>query len=161
MQFYDLTCIFWPFIFDFCISLTKLEFLPEQIQILPFTFNFDNLFTNFSLLAYLQSRGYNATGTIRENPKLCSIPNRGELKNHPRIKTIHILNIKAKNRIAYKGKKWWSTIFTWLVDACMQKCVAFTSSCTSNIVSMSIQTGSWGILLQALWTKSIIYKCNN
>lgn len=23
-------------------------------------------------------------------------------------------------RIAYRGKKWWSSIFTWLIDACVQ-----------------------------------------
>lgn len=26
----------------------------------------------------------------------------------------------AQYRIAYRGKKWWSSIFTWLIDACIQ-----------------------------------------
>lgn len=26
----------------------------------------------------------------------------------------------AQYRIAYRGKKWWSSIFTWLIDACVQ-----------------------------------------
>lgn len=26
----------------------------------------------------------------------------------------------ALYRIAYKGKKWWSSIFTWLIDACIE-----------------------------------------
>lgn len=58
----------------------------QEVRLLPFSFYFDNLFTGFPLLAYLKLRGYNATGTIRENriPKSCPIPNKKLLKKKPR-----------------------------------------------------------------------------
>lgn len=57
------------------------DFSPE-VQNLPFCFYFDNLFTSFHLLTYLKARGYNATGTIRENriPKSCPIQHKKILK---------------------------------------------------------------------------------
>lgn len=41
-------------------------------------FYFDNLFTGFNVLYYLKNRGYDGTGTIRENriPKSCPLPDR-------------------------------------------------------------------------------------
>lgn len=57
------------------------DFTPE-VQAVPFSFYFDNLFTNIPLLSYLKSRGYDATGTIRENriPKTCPLPYNDKLK---------------------------------------------------------------------------------
>nr|CAH7726537.1 unnamed protein product [Callosobruchus chinensis] len=59
-------------------SAPLLKFIAElssEIRLLPFRFYFDNLFTSMSLLMYLDSCGYSATGTMRENrvPKNCPI----------------------------------------------------------------------------------------
>lgn len=167
--------------------LSMIDDLPENIRDLPFEFYFDNLFTGFPLLMHLKDRGYNATGTIRENriPKKCPLPLKADLKKEARgtFKSMKMVesdirltkwvdnsvvsiastslgaypvshvyrysraaqkriiverpcvimeyNINmcgvdrfdqnvAAYRIAYKGKKWWSSIFTWLIDACLQ-----------------------------------------
>lgn len=167
--------------------LCMIDDFPPDIQALPFHFFFDNLFTVFPLLVYLKSRGYNATGTIRENriPKSCPIPKKDVLKSERRG---HFATMKmdeteirltkwvdnnvvaiastlvgsqpvshtyrysradrkriivgrpcvvaeynvnmcgvdrfdqnvAAYRISYRGKKWWSSIFTWIIDACAQ-----------------------------------------
>ena len=47
--------------------LNNLDMLPENKQKLPYSIYFDNLFTTFGLLAALNKRGYNATGTMRDN----------------------------------------------------------------------------------------------
>nr|CAH7749592.1 unnamed protein product [Callosobruchus chinensis] len=57
-------------------SAPLLKFIAElssEIRLLPFRLYFDNLFTSMSLLMYLDSCGYSATGTMRENrvPKNC------------------------------------------------------------------------------------------
>nr|CAH7714944.1 unnamed protein product [Callosobruchus chinensis] len=59
-------------------SAPLLKFIAElssEIRLLPFRFYFDNLFTSMSLLMYLDSCGYSATGTMPENrvPKNCPI----------------------------------------------------------------------------------------
>lgn len=157
----------------------------EDMRSLPFSFYFDNLFTSFPLLAYIKLRGYNGTGTMRENriPSSCPLPEKKKMKksrghmqsiqmkgtdirvvkwidnspvcigstcfgmqpvsnasryskeaqkriNVPRPCAITEYNkymcgvdrfdqSVATYRIGYRGKKWWSTIFTWLIDACV------------------------------------------
>lgn len=167
--------------------LCMIDDFPHDVQSLPFHFYFDNLFTGFPLLTYLKSRGYNATGTIRENriPKDCPIPRKDFLKSQKRgtfqsmkmnetgirltkwvdnsvvsiastsfgsqptsnamrysradQKRIPVARPSvvteynkymsgvdrfdqnmAAYRIAYRGKKWWWSLFTWLIDACAQ-----------------------------------------
>ncbi|KAJ8968048.1 hypothetical protein NQ314_002482 [Rhamnusium bicolor] len=50
------------------------EFSPD-VSRLPLKFYFDNLFTGFNILHYLKQRGYDGTGTIRDNriPKSCPL----------------------------------------------------------------------------------------
>lgn len=166
--------------------INMLDHFSPEVRVLPFSFFFDNLFTSFPLLAYLKRRGYNGTGTIRENriPASCPLPNKKTLAKKPRG---HFESIKIKDtdirltkwvdnsvvcvasscfgaqpvstasrysrdehkkvnvirpcivseynkhmagvdrldqyislyRIAYRGKKWWMSIFTWLIDACV------------------------------------------
>lgn len=167
--------------------LSMIDDFTPNVQQLPFSFYFDNLFTGFPLLAYLKSRGYTATGTIRENriPKNCPLPSKEKIKKKERgfavstkLKETDIVltkwvdnsvvctastaygknpmsNVqrysKAKKqkitvsrpcviaqynkymggvdrmdqnvslyRIGNRGKKWWSSIFTWLLDVSVQ-----------------------------------------
>lgn len=53
-----------------------IDELPEKIKHFPFKFYFDNLFTGFNILYYLKNKGYDGTGTIRDNrvPKNCPLP---------------------------------------------------------------------------------------
>lgn len=164
-----------------------IDDFPPEWRELPFSFYFDNLFTSLPLLNYLKARGYNGTGTIRENriPSSCPLPDKKEFKKEARGKSISSkvqgttirvtkwmdnavvtmasscngIELKAKApryskqarsritvdqpyvvaqynkymggvdrmdqnvslyRTAYKGKKWWSIIFTWLLDVCLQ-----------------------------------------
>ncbi|KAK9737326.1 Transposase IS4 [Popillia japonica] len=48
----------------------------RDVSKLPLKFYFDNLFTGFNILHYLKQRGYDGTGTIRDNriPKSCPLP---------------------------------------------------------------------------------------
>lgn len=155
----------------------------DDLKGLPFSFFFDNLFTGFPLLAYLKARGYNATGTMRDNriPKGVPIKKKQDLKDEVRgtfvttkmketgirvtkwvdnsVVTVASTcygvnptstakrymksaggrvnvsrpcsitkynkymagvdrmdqNVNA-HRIGYRGKKWWSSIFTWFID---------------------------------------------
>lgn len=66
--------------------VNMIDDFSEDLQRLPFSFYFDNLFTGFPLLMHLKSRGYNATGMIRENriPKKCPIPSKIDLKKKQR-----------------------------------------------------------------------------
>lgn len=163
--------------------INMIDDFPDDLKGLPFSFYFDNLFTGFPLLAYLKSRGYNATGTIRENriPTSCPIKHKKTMKKAVRGsyesikmnetgirltkwvdnsvvcaastcygalptssaaryskeagKKIYVtrpcviteynkfmcgvdrLDQNVNNhRIGYRGKTWWSAIFTWLID---------------------------------------------
>lgn len=51
-----------------------IDNLPEHVKLLPTSFYFDNLFTGFQLLTHLKSRGYEGTGTVRENRLPNDIP---------------------------------------------------------------------------------------
>lgn len=55
--------------------LHLMDTLPEHVQELKFHLFFDNLFTGFPLLMHLRDRGYEATGTIRDNriPRNCPL----------------------------------------------------------------------------------------
>ncbi|XP_064486109.1 piggyBac transposable element-derived protein 3-like [Ornithodoros turicata] len=63
-----------------------LDRLPKDIQDLPLRLYFDNLFTGVNLMICLKSRGYGATGTVRENrvPKGCPLTSCGEMKKKTR-----------------------------------------------------------------------------
>lgn len=56
--------------------ITMIDELPEDTKKLNLKFYFDNLFTGLNLLFHLKQRGYDGTGTIRENriPKTCILP---------------------------------------------------------------------------------------
>lgn len=58
-----------------------IDKLPPNIQSLPMSFYFDNLFTGFPLLNELKNRGYDATGTVRENrlPKNTPLPDKKQM----------------------------------------------------------------------------------
>lgn len=66
--------------------VVMIDNMPDNVKCLPLRFYFDNLFTSLNLLTHLKERGYEATGTIRENrlPKDCSIPSTKALKNKKR-----------------------------------------------------------------------------
>lgn len=66
--------------------LSMLDDLPEHVQQLNFHLFFDNLFTGFPLLMHLKDRGYEATGTMRDNriPKSCPLPTKVAMKKQPR-----------------------------------------------------------------------------
>lgn len=167
--------------------IAMIDDFPNDVKCLPFSFFFDNLFTSFPLLAYLKLRGYNGTGTIRQNrvPSNCPLDKKDLFKKKGRGyyqsikmdetdiyltkwkdnnvvsvastvfsvnpkstasryskdagKKIHLIrpcSITEYNksmcgvdrfdqnvslyRIGFRGKKWWSCIFTWLIDACVQ-----------------------------------------
>lgn len=166
--------------------INMLDDFSAQVSELPFSFFFDNLFTGFPLLAYLSQRGYNGSGTIRENriPSSCPIPTKAKLiqakkpRGHIESSKMKGTNIRLVKwidnsvvcaasscfgvqpissasryskaahkkisvsrpcviteynkymggvdrfdqstslyRIGWRGKKWWSSIFTWLIDA--------------------------------------------
>ncbi|XP_039297544.1 piggyBac transposable element-derived protein 3-like [Nilaparvata lugens] len=63
--------------FGKCASplVSMLDELPDEKRNLPYKIYFDNLFTGIPLLVHLQSCGYGATGTMRENriPKDCPL----------------------------------------------------------------------------------------
>ncbi|XP_050340957.1 piggyBac transposable element-derived protein 3-like, partial [Bactrocera neohumeralis] len=63
-----------------------LDEFDETIKHLEFSLHFDNLFTTTSALVGLKERGYQGTGTIRENmiPKSCPLNSREELKKRER-----------------------------------------------------------------------------
>ena len=75
-------------IFGKCAAplLSMIDDFPPYVQELPLSFYFDNLFTGFPLLAYLKSRGYTSTGTIRQNriPKNCPLPSKEEMTKKSR-----------------------------------------------------------------------------
>lgn len=157
--------------------INMIDDMPDHMRSLPFSFYFDNLFTSIPLLSYLKSRGYNATGTFRQNriPSNCPITKKNIMKKKQRgtaegfqlvdnsvvtvASTVHGVNPKSNAtrysrearkkivvprpcsvteynkymcgvdrfdqnislyRIKCRGKKWWSCIFTWLIDACLQ-----------------------------------------
>lgn len=66
--------------------VTMIDEIPLEKKVLPYSFYFDNLFTSFSLLSYLKSKGFDATGTIRENriPKNCPLEKKSTLKTQTR-----------------------------------------------------------------------------
>ena len=47
--------------------LCLIDEFPESVAELPFHFYFDNLFTTVNLMVELHKRGYEATGTVRQN----------------------------------------------------------------------------------------------
>ncbi|KAK9729567.1 Transposase IS4 [Popillia japonica] len=63
--------------FGKCIAplVSMTDEFPEPIKLLLFKFYFDNLFSGFDVLYYLKQKGYQGTGTIRENriPKSCPL----------------------------------------------------------------------------------------
>lgn len=60
--------------------MCMIDEFPQDIKKLPFKFYFDNLFTNFNLLFNLKQKGYDGTGTLRENrvPKSCKLPQKSQ-----------------------------------------------------------------------------------
>lgn len=159
----------------------------EETKKLPFCFYFDNLFTSPRALIGLRQRGYEGTGTIRQNviPKSCPLPTKDVLKKekrghmisskidgsgiiitkwvdnavvsiasswvgklpvgqvsrysrveHKRIQLERPAAILQYNqhmggtdrmdqnvnnyRIGARGKKWWYSIFTWVVYVAVQ-----------------------------------------
>ncbi|XP_044766308.1 piggyBac transposable element-derived protein 3-like [Coccinella septempunctata] len=56
--------------------INMIDEFPEHCKHLPIKFYLDNLFTSFNLLYYLKQKGYDGTGTMRENriPKSCNLP---------------------------------------------------------------------------------------
>lgn len=71
--------------------MCMIEELPSRMKKLPFKFYLDNLFTNFNLLFNLKQKGYDCTGTMRENrvPKSCTLPQKSQItKTNKRGDTI-------------------------------------------------------------------------
>lgn len=66
--------------------LAMLDKMREDVEHLPFRLYFDNLFTSFPLIFNLQSRGYEGTGTVRENrlPKNIPITDKKSMQKRPR-----------------------------------------------------------------------------
>ncbi|KAG5894639.1 hypothetical protein JTB14_012561 [Gonioctena quinquepunctata] len=62
--------------------------LPLPMKNLPFSFYFDNLFAGSNVLYYLKNRGFDGTGTIRDNrvPQSCPLPSKTEFGNQRRGK---------------------------------------------------------------------------
>ncbi|XP_049308566.1 piggyBac transposable element-derived protein 3-like [Bactrocera dorsalis] len=179
--------------------LCMIDEFSEEVQGLPLSFYFDNLFTGIPLMIYLKKRGFQATGTIRENriPKSCPIPHKKDLRKQQRgyyesveIKEESIYLTKwvdnsvvclastcfsgepkstasrysrelrrkipvprpcvvtqynkfmsgvdrfdqnvAGHRITFRGKKWWHSIFTWLIDASLQNSWLLYKSANEN-----------------------------
>ncbi|KAF2891946.1 hypothetical protein ILUMI_14227, partial [Ignelater luminosus] len=54
--------------------IQMLDDLPARIKHLPLYLYFDNLFTSMSLLVEQRKRGYEGTGTLRENPIFRNCP---------------------------------------------------------------------------------------
>ncbi|KAJ2937338.1 hypothetical protein O0L34_g19219 [Tuta absoluta] len=181
--------------------MVMIDEMPESIQTLPMSFHFDNLFTSFQLLAELKNRGYQGTGTVRENrlPKDIPLTKKNDMQTEPRgtyvytkskedgvlvvrwkdnsvvtaMSTVYgvepITNVgrysateKKKTqvprpsiftnynrymggtdlmdqnvntyRIGFRGKKWWWSIFTYLIDVTI--CNAWVlSKCAGNSIS--------------------------
>lgn len=65
--------------------LSMLDDIPEDVKPLKFHLYFDNLFTGFPLLIHLKDRGYEATGTIRDNriPRNCPFPSKAAMGKEP------------------------------------------------------------------------------
>lgn len=57
--------------------MKMIDNMPSTVQMLPMRFYFDNLFTSFHLLTNLKERGYQGTGTVRENRLPKDIPLQG------------------------------------------------------------------------------------
>lgn len=66
--------------------VSMLDDLGEVNKDKPYDLYFDNLFTGFNLLEHLKNRGYQGTGTIRENrvPKNCPLPDKKSLQKKSR-----------------------------------------------------------------------------
>ncbi|KAG5883436.1 hypothetical protein JTB14_019042 [Gonioctena quinquepunctata] len=56
--------------------MCMIDEIPEDMKTLSLKFYFDNLFTNFNLHFNLKQKGYDGTGTMRENrvPKSYKLP---------------------------------------------------------------------------------------
>ena len=69
--------------------LQMLDELPIEKKQYPYKLYFENLFTGFAMLKHLKERGYDGTGTIRENriPKSCPLPKKNIIKKN---KTWHL-----------------------------------------------------------------------
>lgn len=186
--------------------INMIDDFSSDVKALPFSFYFDNLFTSFPLLAYLKSRGYNGTGTIRENriPSSCPLPHKSKLKKKQRgyyesikinetdirltkwndnavvciASTVHGVNPKSSAlryskekkkkisvarpcavaeynkymcgvdrfdqnvslyRIAHRGKKWWSSIFTWIIDACVENAWQLHRKCEPKMTQFEFR----------------------
>lgn len=167
--------------------LDMINDFPDDLKNMPYNFYFDNKLTSCPLLIYLNSLGYNGTGTIGEDriPASCSMIGEEELKTkdrghcesvkidgttvrltkwndnnvvaiastvfgvNPKSRVTRCSNLERKKvmvscpcavteydknmggvrrfdqdvtkyRIGSCGKKWWNSIFTWLIDACIQ-----------------------------------------
>ena len=63
-----------------------IDDVPEQYKPLPYHFYFDNLFTGMKLLSELKSRGYSATGTVRDNrlPRGCLLTSKKDMSKKKR-----------------------------------------------------------------------------
>ena len=62
--------------FDKCASpmVVMLDHLPALVRDLPLRLYFDNLFTSLPLLTHLRERGYQTSGTVRENRLPADLP---------------------------------------------------------------------------------------
>ncbi|KAJ4438323.1 hypothetical protein ANN_14265 [Periplaneta americana] len=98
--------------FGKCTSplLNMIDDFDPEVQQLPFSFFFDNLFIGFPVLAYLKSRGYTATSTMRENriPKSCPLSQKPELKKKLRgyITFVKMKDSSSSSNIDIHVTKW-------------------------------------------------------
>ncbi|KAG5880348.1 hypothetical protein JTB14_025767 [Gonioctena quinquepunctata] len=61
--------------------MSMIDTFPKEMEHLSHKFYFDNLLTSFNILYFLKQRGYDATGTMRENriPKTCPLQQNKQL----------------------------------------------------------------------------------
>ncbi|KAG5878747.1 hypothetical protein JTB14_023343 [Gonioctena quinquepunctata] len=88
----------------------------------PYELYSDNLFTGLNLLQRMEERGYQGTGTVRENriPKNYPMSDKKTLTKKERVNIMGGTDLMDENlsryRIGIRSKKWWWPIFTWFVD---------------------------------------------
>lgn len=68
-----------------------IDKMPDHVKSLPMSFYFDYLFTGFPLLTHLKNRGYEGTGTVRENriPNDIPLTEKKDMKNAQRGTHVH------------------------------------------------------------------------
>ncbi|XP_066254654.1 piggyBac transposable element-derived protein 3-like [Euwallacea similis] len=83
-------------VFGACAApfITMMDELPNDKKHLPYSLFCDNLFTSFHLLNHFKERGYDVTGTIRDNriPKNCPIVSTAMMKRKQRAEATSILD---------------------------------------------------------------------